>query len=190
MLKPISLLLHLFLLTVLIGSSTSIVYYLNKEPADMPVETIVPVSTPLPTPMLTSTPVPALPAAVEPRPDPGWSALRPGLEKRAIPIYNGQGQQVETLHIWRLDQHHFRMDAAFDGRPKTLEAWQAQTGAALVVNGGYYSIENERYFPDGLLISGGETVQHGLNRFDGLVAIGRGSRSITGPTLRAASAAA
>jgi uncharacterized protein YigE (DUF2233 family) len=99
--------------------------------------------------------------------------VRPGLEKRAIAVYNGQSQPVETLHIWRLDQKHFRMDTAFDGRPKTLEAWQAQTGAALVVNGGYYSIENERYFPDGLLISAGETVQQGLNRFEGLVAIGR-----------------
>jgi hypothetical protein len=173
MLKPISLLLHLFLLTVLIGSSTSIVYYLNKEPALLPVETFVPVSTPLPTPVLTSTPVPALPAAVEIRSNADWSLVQPGLEKRAMAVYNGQGQQVETLHIWRLDQDDFRMDVAFDGRPKTLEAWQAQTGAALVVNGGYYSIENERYFPDGLLISGGETVQPGLNRFEGLVAIGR-----------------
>jgi uncharacterized protein YigE (DUF2233 family) len=97
--------------------------------------------------------------------------LRPGLEKRAIDIYNSQNQQVETLHIWRLNQAYFRMDVAFDGRPKTLEVWQAETGAALVVNGGYYSIEDERYYPDGLTISGGETLQRGVNRFEGLVAI-------------------
>ncbi|HEY3474423.1 MAG TPA: phosphodiester glycosidase family protein [Anaerolineales bacterium] len=173
MLKPISHLLHLFLLTVLIGSSTTIVYYLNNEPVVMPVETIVPVSTPVSTPTLAPTPVPPVPAAMETSPDPNWSVVRPGLEKRVIEIYNGQNQQVETLHIWRLDQDYFRMDIAFDGRPKTLEAWQAETGAALVVNGGYYSIENERYFPDGLTISGGETVQRGVNRFEGLLAIDR-----------------
>ena len=173
MLKPISLLLHLFLLTVLIGSSTTIVYYLNNEPAVMPAETFIPVFTPAPTPIVTSPPVPIQPTVMATRPDPGWSVVRPGLEKRAIAIYNGQNQQVETLHIWRLDQDHFRMDVAFDGKPKTLETWQQETGAALVVNGGYYSIENERYFPDGLLISGGETVQRGLNRFEGLLAIDR-----------------
>ncbi len=37
--------------------------------------------------------------------------------------------------------------------PKTLDTWQKETNAALVVNGGYFSITNERYFPVGSPLS-------------------------------------
>jgi hypothetical protein len=153
MYKPISRLPYLLLLLTWIGVFGSSVYYVKSAPAVTP-EVV-----------FTNTPVPSLVPAFETRqefealPDidryhlRGWSVLRPGLERRVIDIYNDQNQHVESLHIWRLDQKSFRMDVAYDDRPKSLETWQAETNAALVVNGGYYSIENERYFPDGLTIS-------------------------------------
>jgi hypothetical protein len=104
-------------------------------------------------------------------PEAGWFSVQPGLERRVIEIYNGQNQQVESLHIWRLDQNHFRLDVAYEERPKSLEAWQEETGAALVVNGGYYSIRNERYYPDGLTIVNGDAVGRSFNRFGGMLAI-------------------
>ena len=88
-----------------------------------------------------------------------------------IEIYNGQNQHAESLYVWRLDQNHFRMDVAYAERPKTLETWQKETNADLVVNGGYFSIENERYFPDGLAISDGEAFGRSFNGFGGMLAI-------------------
>jgi exopolysaccharide biosynthesis protein len=63
------------------------------------------------------------------------------------------------------------MDVAFDGNPKSLEAWQKETNAALVVNGGYFSIENERYFADGLTIVNGEASGRSFEGFGGMLAI-------------------
>jgi uncharacterized protein YigE (DUF2233 family) len=88
-------------------------------------------------------------------PDANWTLLQPGLERRKFQVYNNQNQLVETVYVWRLDQKYFRLDVAYEERPKSLEAWQSQTNALMVVNGGYYSIDNERYFPDGLTIVNG-----------------------------------
>jgi exopolysaccharide biosynthesis protein len=95
------------------------------------------------------------------------------LDSRVIEITDDQNQQVESLHIWRLDQKSFRMDVAFDKTPKSLEAWQTETSAALVVNGGYYSIENEQYFADGLTITDGVTTGRSFAGFGGMLAVNR-----------------
>jgi len=80
-------------------------------------------------------------------------------------------QQVETLNIWRLDQRYFRLDVAYEETPKSLETWQGQTGAVMVVNGGFYSIDNERYFPDGLTVVRGEASGRSFGS-GGMLAIG------------------
>ena len=88
-----------------------------------------------------------------------------------IPIYNNLNQQVESLHIWRLDQKYFRLDVAYDETPKSLEAWQKETKALMVVNGGFYSVKNESYFPDGLTIVNGKASGRSYNGFGGMLAI-------------------
>ena len=163
--KRISRILHLFLLVVLIGTCSSTMYYINKESG---VASAVP-----PTAIFTPTLVPSLSSTVETIPDTGWSLLEPGLERRLIRIYDEQNQPVESIYIWRLDQKYFRMDVAFDERPKTLETWQKETNAALVLNGGYFSIENERYFPNGLTIFKGETFGKSFDGFGGMLAINK-----------------
>jgi hypothetical protein len=164
MYKPISHLLHSFLLLVLIGTFGSIVYTINKTPAAKPVETH------------TAVPTPAFAGTFEAIPDGSWSTVQSGLERRLVQIYDSQKQPVESVYIWRLDQNYFRLDVAFDERPRSLETWQAETGAALVVNGGYFSIENERYFPDGLAILNGGASGESFNGYGGMLAItGRGA---------------
>ena len=162
MYKHVSSTLHLLLLVLLVivlGTCGSSIYYISNEPAVIPAA----ITTPVPLPKV-SDPVDAVPEA-------GWSLLQPGLERRVIPVYNDLDQQVETVHIWRLDQNYFRMDVAYNETPKSLETWQRQTNALMVVNGGYYSVENERYFPDGLTIVNGQASGRSFNGFGGMLAI-------------------
>jgi len=163
MYERVSRILHVFLLLVLIGTCGSTLYFIRKEPR---AASAVP-----PTAISTPTPVPTVSVALETTPDAGWSVLRPGLERRLIRIYNDQTQPVEAVYIWRLDQKSFRMDVAYEDRPKSLETWQRETNAALVVNGGFFSIENERYFPNGLTIVNGEATGSSFDGFGGMLAI-------------------
>jgi uncharacterized protein YigE (DUF2233 family) len=101
----------------------------------------------------------------------GWSLLQPGLERRLIRIYNDLNQYVEAVYIWRLDQNYFRLDVAYNSTPKSLESWQRETNAVMVVNGGYYTIENERYLPNGLTIVNGEASGSSFDDFGGMLAI-------------------
>ncbi|HET6597798.1 MAG TPA: phosphodiester glycosidase family protein, partial [Anaerolineales bacterium] len=166
MLKPISHLLHSFLLLVLIGTFTSIVYYIRNEPHVSAAPALI-----VPSIIVTPTPVPTVSDTVESIPEVGWSLIQPGLERRVMDIYNEHNQLVESLHIWRLDQTSFRLDVAYDSSPKTLDAWQSKTNAAMVINGGYYSIANEKYFPDGLTIVNGQASGRSFNRSGGMLAI-------------------
>ena len=177
MLKPISHLLHSFLFLVLIGTFSSMVYFIRNEPdvsaapAAMPPVPLTPVRTPTPTsvPAVSASPLPS--ASPVPLDSPDWSLIRPGLERRVIEVYNSQNQPVETVYIWRLDQKHFRLDIAYEDTPKSLDAWQRETNAIMVVNGGYYSISNETYYyPDGLTIVDGQAFGRSFHR-GGMLAI-------------------
>src|SRR5215510_8173522 len=148
MYKRISRILHVLIFLILIGICGNTIYFLNNKSSVM--STISPMA------IFTRTPVPSLPHTVETRRDRGWSLIQPGFERHVINIYDDQNQRVESLYIWRLDQKYFRMDVAFDETPRSLETWQNETHASLVLNGGYFSIVNERYFPDGLTIVNGE----------------------------------
>ncbi len=101
----------------------------------------------------------------------GWPLLQPGLEHRVIPIYDDQHQQVESLYVYRLDPGRFRLDVAFSAVPRSLQAWQEQTNAAMVVNGGYFSIDNGQYSPDGLTILNGRVFGTSFAGYGGMLAI-------------------
>jgi uncharacterized protein YigE (DUF2233 family) len=152
-------LLILVLLLILLGTCASSIYFINNEPGVTPVPTTASIAIPSAIPTFVSTP------------ETGWSLLQPGLDERVVPIYNNQNQQVESLHIWRLDQKYFRLDVAFSETPKSLETWQGETNALMVLNGGFYSVENERYSPDGLTIIDGKASGHSFNGFGGMLAI-------------------
>jgi hypothetical protein len=163
MYKHVQRTLHLLLFLILIGTCGSTIYFIKDEPRGT--------SAVVPTAIFTRTPVPHFSGTPEMVPDTGWSTPGPGLERRVINIYNDQNQRAESLYIWRLDQKYFRMDVAFEERPRSLETWQKETNAALVLNGGYFSIENERYFPDGLTIVNGKASGSSFDGFGGMLAI-------------------
>lgn len=167
MIKSVLRTLHAFLILVFIGTWGSVVYYIKTTPTTPAAPSRIPTATFIPT----SVPSPA--GMSEPVPDEGWSPLQPGLERRVIQIYNDQNQHVESLYVWRLDQTYFRMDVAYEARPKSLDTWQKETNAFIVLNGGYFSIENERYFPDGLTIINGNASGASFEGYGGMLAIDR-----------------
>jgi exopolysaccharide biosynthesis protein len=71
----------------------------------------------------------------------------------------------------RLDLDYFRLDIAYHEIPQTLEDWQTETNALVVVNGGYFRRENDRYFPNGLTIVDGEPIGSSYDDFAGMLAI-------------------
>jgi hypothetical protein len=121
---------------------------------------------PLPLPSFTSTP--------EPIPDTGWQLLQPGLERRMVRLFNDQNQHIESLYIFRLDQNYFRLDVAYHETPQNIEDWQKETNALLVVNGGFFRVENEKYIPNGLTIVNGQAFGSSYESFGGMLAITEG----------------
>ena len=164
MYKPVAPILHSLLLIILMGTFYSAVYYINAEPRVTSASAVEMPPTPVPTVIQTLSRLPD-------KGDTGWTAIQPGLERRLIQVYNNQNQSVESVYLWRLDQKFFRLDVAFSETPKSMESWQRETNAALVVNGGYYSVENERYFPDGLTIIHGKNSGRSFAGFGGMLAI-------------------
>lgn len=130
---------------------------------------IAPTLTPVPT--ATPSPAPTSVPTLEPAQDTGWAVLQPGFERRFLKIYNDQNQHIESLYMFRLDQNYFRLDVAYHESPQPLESWQRETDALLVVNGGFYRVENERYFPNGLTIVNGQSFGSSYESFGGMLAI-------------------
>ena len=159
MYKPILRALHLFLLAVVLVTCASSFYFIKNGSS----------LTPLPT--ATSTLKINDCDTLDSTGDTGWSLLRTGLERRVIQICDTQNKHVESFYIWRIDQKHFRMDVAYHETPQTLEDWQKETKALMVVNGGYYSVQNERYFPDGLTIVNGKATGDSFSGYGGMLAI-------------------
>ena len=99
----------------------------------------------LPTPTLQLPPEPspttttAVPTAT-PLADTGWQLLQAGLERRSIRVLDENGRQTEQLTLLRLDPNLFTFAIGYSpGQPKPLATWQAETGALIVVNGGFFT---------------------------------------------------
>ena len=95
-----------------------------------------------------------------------------------IHIDNDQAEWVESLYIFRLDQNQFRLDVAYHERPQSLEDWQTETDALIILNGGYFRIENEKYIPNGLTIINGQTFGSSYEPFTGMLAINDGGAEL------------
>lgn len=138
----------------------------------------LPVTIPTPAPIVTQEPITTLAVTPTPiPPDTGWLALRPGLEQRTIILFDpATGQRRESLTILRLDPPTFRFNIAYHpGEPQDLTAWQAETGALLVVNGGYFTPE---YLATGLIIVDGQTSGVSYEGFGGMVVIQDGDLTV------------
>ena len=110
-------------------------------------------------------------------PDSGWQQVQPGLEQRIINLVDDAGAWQENITLLRLDPFTYRFDVAYQpGAPLSLTAWQAQTGALLVVNGGFYT---KAYEATGLVVSSGEVYGSSYGDFAGMLAV-----TAAGPEVR------
>jgi exopolysaccharide biosynthesis protein len=91
-----------------------------------------------------------------------------------IRLYNEQNQHIESIYIFRLDQNLFRLDVAYHVTPQSLEDWQRETNARMVINGGFFRVENEKYIPNGLTIVNGQALGDSYEGFGGMLAIHEG----------------
>ena len=151
------------------------------------------VSTPPPTPILprnpTSAPTPT-PNVVEPTtitlstetavtqpatiiptitPDSGWEALHLGLERRILHLFNDNGTAIEQLYMLRIEPSLYEFQVNYHpGEPQMLPAWQAETEALVVVNGGFFT---EAFLATGLSIANGEVSGTSYGDFAGMFAV-------------------
>ncbi|MDM8526680.1 phosphodiester glycosidase family protein [Anaerolineales bacterium HSG24] len=134
------------------------------------------VVTPLPQPTFSSpetalstmTPVPS-PTT---EPDTGWILLQPGLEQRHLNLVDEVGRGLDDLYLIRIDPNLYRFDVAYHAtEPLTLEDWLTKTGALLAVNGGYFSIDAEKYYPTGLTVVDGQPMGVNYGDFAGMLAV-------------------
>lgn len=119
----------------------------------------------------------ALPTATPIVPDSGWQTFRPGLEQRVINLLDDAGEWLENITILRLEPDAFRFEVAYrQGHPQSLIAWQEETTALLVVNGGFFSEEDAAL---GLIVSEGQDSGSTFREFGGMFGV-----TADGPFLR------
>ena len=133
-----------------------------------------------PGPETSAAPAPT-PAQVAPTPipDTGWETLRDGLERRVLTLQDAQGQRIERIYLLRLDPALFSFSVSAHPQPQTLEAWQAETGALIVLNGGYFRQEGDAFLPTGLTVLDGQPSGISYGGFAGMFAV-----TSAGPELR------
>ena len=128
-------------------------------------------------PMPTPTPI-IIPTRVLEQTDPTalpeqqttWQIVQAGLETRTLLIHQNE-LLLEQITVLRIDPTFFRWDVGYKPRaPLSLEQWQAETGAFIVVNGGFFTEEN---VATGLTISQGETSGVSYD-FGGMLGISNG----------------
>lgn len=164
----------------LVGLLAGLLVGCGSLAVDAPPTPILPLSSPavVTTPMVTetATAVPP-PTAPTPIPDTGWQPIQSGLEQRTIHLLNDEGTVRERLLLLRLEPEQFIFRVGYrPGAPQALPFWQAETGALLVVNGGYFT---EEFLATGLIIVEGQARGVSYGDFAGMLAI-----SEAGPEVR------
>ena len=120
-------------------------------------------------PAATPSPLPAPATATPLLPDTGWETLQPGLERRIIYLLTEDGQPYEQIYVLRFVPALFQFDIAYrPGGPQSLTAWQAETGALAVINGGYFTPE---FTATGLIVVNGQASGVSYGDFAGMFTI-------------------
>ena len=135
----------------------------TPTPTPWPTPTPSPSPTPYPTPWPTPTPEP---------PDTGWQPIQPGGALRGVALRHVRvetGAVAERLTIVRLDPAAVRFRVHYDPTaPRLVSAWAGRLQPLLVVNGGYFTPENQT---TGLLVSNGRTWGTPYGEFAGMFAV-------------------
>lgn len=126
---------------------------------------LLPPTTPSPPVIATLT---LAPTATVPA-DSGWQSAAPGLETRQIAIVDEGGVTREQLTLVRVEPSRYEFEVAYHpGEPQLLADWLAETGALLVVNGGFFTPE---FLATGLIISDGVASGVSYRDFGGMFAV-------------------
>ncbi|MBX3056218.1 MAG: phosphodiester glycosidase family protein [Anaerolineae bacterium] len=126
--------------------------------------------------LLTPASSPPSPPTPSPPPDTGWQTLHPGLEQRVIRLLAADGRVREELSIFRIDPALYEFRIAYrPGEPQTLAQWQAETGALLVVNGGFFT---EEFVATGLTVIEGQANGRTYGDFAGMFAVTEGGPEV------------
>ncbi|WJR78843.1 phosphodiester glycosidase family protein [Bradyrhizobium sp. NP1] len=81
-----------------------------------------------------------------------WRQIAPGFETAELPVLAESGE-VDRILLARIDPASFRFEVRnAPAKNKTLDQWMTSLGAALVINGSYYSRQGT---PDTPLVSNG-----------------------------------
>ncbi len=129
---------------------------------------------PTPTPTIRTT-IYASPApALQPTKDPTWLTLSPGI---ALLRTSAQtNSHTERLIVARVDTQRTALRVFYDPQsPRGVREWQATSGAALVVNGGFF---DENYRTAGLLIADGQAFGRSYHGFGGMFFLRHGKPGI------------
>jgi len=154
----------LFLCLTLLLASGCVLFPPPPTPTPTPTPTPLPSPTPRPTPTPYPTPRPT--PTPEP-PDTGWQPLQQGIELRQVRVETSAG--AERLTLVRLDPATVRFRVHYDPiAPRPVAAWAGRLQSPLVINGGYFTPENETL---GLLISDGRVRGNPYGDFAGMFAV-------------------
>ncbi|MEJ2149216.1 MAG: phosphodiester glycosidase family protein [Chloroflexota bacterium] len=100
-----------------------------------------------PPPSATPSPSPSLPP-------PAWNTAAPGIGQRYVPVELPGSSAPAYLYALRFDPDAVTFRVHYDpAQPRTIEEWEAETGALAVFNGGFFSGNNR---PVGRIIIDGE----------------------------------
>jgi len=159
-----SLPVYPFLCLLLLLVSGCSVFFPPPTPTPTPTWTPSPSPTPWPTP----TPYPTPRPTITPMPlDSGWQWLASGVELRLVRVETGDVS--EQLHILRLDPSVVRFRVHYNpAMPRPVNGWASLLQPLLVVNGGYFTPEDETI---GLLISDGRSWGTSYGDFAGMFAV-------------------
>ncbi|MEO8083904.1 MAG: phosphodiester glycosidase family protein [Ardenticatenales bacterium] len=98
-----------------------------------------------------------------------WHDIAAGLSTRRAVVNDAAGQRIERPMLVRVDPGRYRFEVAYrPGAPQSLSAWQAETGAAVVVNAGYFTEEN---VATGRIVSAGTPSGLSYGAFAGMFAV-------------------
>lgn len=122
-------------------------------------------------------------ASPSPIPDTGWQPLTAGEGQpaygawRLIRLFDDDGRVAEEITIVRLEPAQVAFRVAYQpDTPRTLRQWQTETGALLVVNGGFFT---ETFQATGLTVVAGQASGSSYGDFAGMFAV-----TAAGPEVR------
>lgn len=131
------------------------------DPSAAPTHRYTPTSTEEePTLRPSATPTVTLTPTITRTPTP-WSRIAPGIESRHVPVDLPDREVTFYVYVVRIDPSQVEFRVHYDPeQPRLVEEWQAEIGAGIVLNGGFFSGNGT---PVGRIVMDGQEYGYPLN---------------------------